>query len=564
MRRSLLFYLLPLLLLAACRKVPDHARLIPRTALSVVGLNTGNLTRKVAWPALLGADVSSSFDSFARHKGYNIRVEALQRSGLDLSSTLYVYMMPSGNSRNRMASPEAVAILPLENSGKWSQFLQESFPKMQPLTVAGGQAAQLDDNLAILWTDKVAFLRAPVRGAGSYVLLPDSTEAWQDGKPDPTATQAALEALPKISKEAALTGDDRFSLLTRSNRDVIAWLNYENMFGTAGGMAPALRMMNSKIYKDMAMTATANFNDGEIEAEIWYYTSEALSAAGRKMGSGSVPKEMIARLPKDNLDGFGAGHLSLEALRLLLEQTGLTGIVNMGLAAQQLSLDDITGALTGDFTVSVSNYKTVAVPPVDSLYGPFNQSRPTMDYVVALRLGKQEKVARLLQFLLSRKLLEQAGPNLYVPFGNSAEGGVLLLDRQYAVAARTQQQAQDYLAATAKRELPTNAKAAVGMGPMALYVDFQQIMSGLDTTLMSQRRDRLQWLESQRVFSHLIISGGSFNSDHLSYTTRLKLLNQTENALLQLLRYANRITEIEHAYPVIYSPEVHPAPNAAL
>ncbi len=553
MRPSLrLALLLPLLFLAACRKVPDHARFIPKNALSVVGINVGAIGKKITWPALLGADVRGSFDSFALQKGYHIRAEDLQNSGLDRSSTVYVCFLPTGNAINRTATPEAVAILPLENSGKWSAFLQKTFPRMQALPATGGKAAQLDSNLVVLWTDNVAFLRNAIRGAGSYQTLPDSTEEWQEGAPDRAATLASLEALPKLAKEESIVSDDRFTLLAKSNRDVIAWLNYEQMMSSPGGMGAALGMMGSKIYKGAAMTATAEFKDGAIEAEFNYFTSDELRDVSRKMGAGAIPKEMIARLPKENMDGFAAANISLDAFRMLLEKIGLLGIVNMGLSAQRLSIDDITEALTGDIAASVNDFKTVAVTPVEPQFAPSGQTRPSMDYVVALRLGKPEKVAKLLQFLLDRKLVEQVSPNLYVPFGNTADGGVLMLDHDYAVAARTQQQAQAYLSGTAQRELPVGAKEAVGTGPVTFFVNFQQVMKGIDTSLMRHRRERLQWLESQRVFADLTVNGGSFSTDHLSYHGRLKLLNQQENALLQLLRYANRMSEIERSNPVSY------------
>lgn len=541
MRRFPLLLLLPLLL-TACRHTPDHARFIPRNALSVVGINLGGMSQKITWSALTGADVSSGFDSLMLRKGYRITAEDLRHSGLDLSSTVYMYWASD-------RKPEPVAILPLENASEWKTFLQKTFPDLKTLPTKAASAAQLDSNLSAYWTEKVAFVRRPVRSPGSYVLLPDSTETWQEGAMDAAATGAALEALGQLPKEEAIIGDSRFSTLAKSDRDAIIWLNYEQMLKGGLGSGAAMSLLSNKVYQNMALATTVEFKDGAVNAESFYYASDALGDAVRKMGSGTLPKEMIARLPKQNMDGFAAAHLSLPAFRDLLDKMGLIGIVNMGLAAQQLSIDDITEALTGDIAVSINNYKTVTAPLIDSQFAPYPQTRPQMDYVVALRLGKQEKVAKLLRFLVARKLLREVGSNTYAPF-DSTGSGVLVLDAKYAVAAATQQQAAAYLAGKASRELHTDAKKAIGNGPIALFVDFQRILNGMDTTLMIQQRDRLQWLETQRIFSNLTVDGGHFANGHLVYLFRLRLLNQQENALLQLLRYANRMAQIENAYPL--------------
>lgn len=569
MRRAALLLLLlgPLFFLASCRKVPDHAKYIPKNALSVVGINAGSITKKIAWPALLGKDVTSSFDSFVMRQGYNVRAEDLRESGIDMGSTMYVCFTASGSPMANNYKPETFAILPVENSGKWTAFLQKAFPRMQPITTNSGKAAQLDSNLVILWTDQVAFLTAPNRTAGSYVMMPDSTEEWQAGTPDLPATVARLEALPKLSKEEALLKDDRFSLLAKSNRDLIAWVNYEQMMNGMGGMASAMSLMSSKLYKNMALSTTVDFKEGEAEAEMWYYMSDELKDVGRKMAGSAPPKELIARLPKEGLDGFGAFSFSTKSFKVMLEKMGMLGLINMGLTGQGLSIDDLVEAIPGNMVFAVNNYKNMGISPLDSQYARYPASVPKMDFTFAMKLGKKEKVAKLMQFLLARKLVEQVSPNVYISYGNP-EGGFLVMDDKYAVAARTRQQAQDFLAGTAPRELPTDAQAAVGTGPLAMFVDFQQIFKGIDTAQMQQPRDRQMWLEAQRVFSYLILNDGSFSGDHFIYKARLHLLSQQENALLQLLRFSNRLTQIDRDYPYVtlqqpaYYPDTTlPAPN---
>lgn len=561
----LLLWVLPLLVLAACNRVPDHAKYLPKNALSVVGIDTKSIGQKVAWESITGSDVMGSADSFLMRHGYPVTAEEIRNCGIDLSSTMYVFFRNGSGATPTASTSETVGILPLSDAGKWDAFLKKAFPRMQPMQATAGKAAQLDSNLIALWTDDVVFVRNIIRTPGQYVTLPDSTEEWQDGRIDGPASLAALEVLPKLAKDESLLTDSRFTKLAKSGHDVTTWVNYEQMMGAFGGMAGGMgSMFGNKLYKNTALALGTDFKDGKAEMEGWYYTSDELKEASVKMGSGRVSKEMVERLPKTNLAGFAAMGVPTESFRMLLDKMGLAGVANLALAAQGLSMDDLLGAFTGDVVASINNLRVEAAP-VDTMYGMTARPGPAMDFVVALKLGQADKVAKLVKFMVDRKLMEQRSPNLYVPVGTTGADGVLMLDRTYAVMAKNPATAQAFLSGTDKKGLPEQAQDALTSSPTAFFVDVQQILTNLQPALASEERDRQQMEAVRNTFANLSMSGGTFSGDHFSYQARLNLVNPKDNALVQLMRFANRMAQIDRQYPVLQSTyDLDPVDEAAL
>jgi hypothetical protein len=429
--------------------------------------------------------------------------------------------------------------------------LKKAFPQMQPMQATAAKAAQLDSTMIALWTDDVVFIRNIIRTPGQYVTLPDSTEEWQDGRIDGPASLTALEALPKLAKEESLLTDSRFTKLAKSGHDVTTWVNYEQMMGAFSGLAGGMgSMFGSKLYKNTAFALGTDFKDGKAEMEGWYYTSDELKEASVKMGSGRVSKEMVERLPKTNLAGFAAMGIPTESYQMLLDKMGLAGVANLALAAQGLSMEDLLGAFTGDVVASVNNLRVEAAP-VDTMYGMTARPGPAMDFVVALKLGKADKVAKLLKFLVDRKLMEQRSPNVYVATGTTGDDGVLMLDAAYAVMARNPASAQAFLSGTDKKGLPEAAQEALTSSPTAFFVDLQQILTNLQPALASRDRDRQQMEAVRNTFANLSMSGGTFSADHFTYQARLNLVNPKDNALVQLMRFANRMAQIDRQYPAV-------------
>src|SRR5436190_10409051 len=88
--RTLLPAIAALLLLASCHSVPKHARFIPKDALFVMGVHTGEMRKTLAWSAITGSSLLDEMRKAAGDKAPEMLKDA-ENAGIDFSSTLYFY-----------------------------------------------------------------------------------------------------------------------------------------------------------------------------------------------------------------------------------------------------------------------------------------------------------------------------------------------------------------------------------------------------------------------------------------------------------------------------------------
>ena len=562
-RFSLLLLLLPLLLFAACKKVPDHAKYIPKNALTVVGVNLNALGNKMLWDKLTGSGAMSGIDSAFRDMGTNIDGKSLEKSGVNTSSTLYAYASSSAiNSEMGSSTPGMVAIIPLSDAGEWEAFVK----KMDGGTTiqkTGENMTATSKDVSVLWTKEVAFVTNNAKAQGQYVTLPNGDEEWQEGAPDAAKAMTTLQQALAVTKEGSLIQDSRFTDLEKEGNDVSFWLNYEEMMSKMG----AAMAMGAQLMKETAVAAGLNFEKGELDGKMRYYVSPAMKEATSMMGESTLPTEMMDKMPKQNLAGFMAMSLSTKGIKSILEKTGMLGIANMGLASQGITLDEVFDAFTGDITMSFNNLAVVEKTSGEGEYA-YTSSNPRADFVFAMKLGKKEAVAKLMTFFTSRNLLQQTSPGVYVVPDAGADGiGALAMNETYAVACNTVAQAQAWLAGKGSGSLPEDAKGITNNGPFSMYVSGQTIMAGLAPTAKTDK-EKAMMEATRKMFQSMSMSGGKFSGGSVNYTGKLILINKEENALVQLIGYFGKMKTIdkmqEPQSPVMMPEETMPVDTAAM
>ncbi len=538
MKRLSPLLLLPLLLFAACKKVPDHAKYIPKNALTVVGINLNALGKKMLWDKITGSGATAGLDSAFQSMGTNIDAKSLENSGVNTGSTIYAYAPSTSMDMNSGSSaPGMVAIVPLEDAGKWEAFVK----KMDGGTTVqktGENMTATSKDVSALWTKEVAFVTNNVKAQGQYVMQPDGTEEWQEGAPDAAKAMTTLQQALAVTKDGSLVQDSRFTDLEKEGNDVSFWLNYEEMMSKMG----TAMAMGAQLMKETAIAAGLNFEKGELDGKMRYYVSPAMKDATAMMGDANLPGEMMDKMPKENLTGFMALSLSPKGLRSVLEKAGMLGVANMAMASQGLTLDDILDAMTGDMTLSFNNFAIVT--KVDSSMGyTYPRTDPKANFVFALKLGKKEAVAKIMNFFTSRNLLTQVSPGVYqAPDGG--DFGALAMNETYAVACNTAAEAKAWLAGKGSGSLPEDAKGLTNDGPLSMYANGQAIMAGLVPSATTDK-EKAMMDATRKMFRSASMSGGKFSGGAVNYTGKLLLMNKEENALVQLIGYFGKMKAID-------------------
>ena len=540
MKRFLpLLLLLPLLFFAACKKVPDHAKYIPKNAITVVGINLKALSNKMLWSKLTGSSAMSGLDSAFTDMGTNINAKSLEKSGVNTSSTIYAYASstPVDPMMGTSSTPGMIAIIPLENATDWEAFVK----KMDGTTTiqkAGENMSATSKEVTALWTKDVAFVTNNAKSPGQYVALPDGSEEWQEGAPDAAKAMTTLQQAMAVTKDGSLIQDSRFIDLEKEGNDVSIWVNYEEMMSKMG----AAMAMGAQLMKETAIASGLNFEKGELDGTMRYYVSPAMKEATSMMGDGTLPSEMMDKMPKQNLAGFMAMSLSTKGIKSILDKTGMLGVANMGLASQGLTLDDIFDAFTGDITMSFANVAVVEKTSGEGEYA-YTSNDPRADFVVAMKLGKKEAVAKLMAFFTKRELLTQMSPGVYTVPGSDGIGAIAM-NETYAVACNTVAQAQAWLAGKGNGTLPDDAKGLTNDGPFSMYANGQVLMAGFSPMAKSDK-EKAMMDASKKMFQSFALSGGKFSGGAVNYTGKMMLVNKEENALVQLANYFSRMKAID-------------------
>lgn len=539
--------------LSACTKMPDHARYIPKDAAFVVGVNTKELGKKVAWSKISG---SKLLDDLSKSQGKELAKD-LEQAGIEGMSTTYMYISPDKRYQNKA---KMVVLLPLNDSKKWEAYLKKNFPEATISASGKRSEAAFGDKAFASWDEHLLMVSSVIakEQQNMHYEYADSTNrividsySVSEYTPDIAAMTAEMEANFSLKKENSITTDSRFTRLEKAGHDITMWVNYDRLMSemSENGLASVLPGMNlsNTLWKETAIAAGFDFEQGKVAGDMEYFVSNEMKEVYQEMGKKDVDQKMLERLPGQNLDLLLGYHLSTKGLKMLLEKMGFLGMANMALATQGFSVDQILESFTGDIVMSLNDF---AVKPVQktSYYDStsYTTTEPSFNMLLAFKLNKKESLEKILQTLVSKEVLKSGGPGVYLPA--SGNEGTLLLEGDYAVFSQNVELAKAYIAGTAnKTKLPDAALREVSGHPFGVYADLQAFMKNAPTD--GNSRDSLAITEMRKLLADASFNGGSFAGNSFKYHVSLNLVDKKENSLVQFFDLAQRLNEARKQMP---------------
>jgi hypothetical protein len=531
-------------LLAACHRMPDHAKYIPKNATAVMSVDLVSMSKKIAWSAITGSKIFDEWKARPEQKG---AIKGIEDAGIDFANTLYLYTLKN----DKMNGGQGITILlPLSSNSKWESFIKKNFPAVSIKDVGKRKEAAITDGFYAGWDNKILIIDYAAK-QNSYTEITDSLsgntgQAPSTNDADMAADIARAFTVPDV-KDGNLTGNKRFVALDKTGHDISFWVNYEEIMngymGKDGANLSALSFSNS-LWKDAAVTAGLDFNKGSLKAEMKNYMSQELKEISKEMGSGAADKQMVEKLGAANLDMVFALHLSTKGLRSLLEKTNTLGLANVALSGQNLTVDDILAAYTGDIAFNVSNFRvTTKEVPADTSWGmpvpAHTATTTTADYLVVAKINKKETLDKLVQLAINNKMLESQGSGLYRVPNSGADAPVLLIDSKYLVVAKTPEAAKAYVSGSGETaKMPANVLELLTSHPFGFYMDIQQMTGTIDpATMAGSDMDAATITEAKKLLENLSVNGGEFKNDAFEWNMALNFTNKDENSLLQILNF---------------------------
>ncbi|MEO6833165.1 MAG: DUF4836 family protein [Chitinophagaceae bacterium] len=554
--RNLLPASVLLFFLASCHSLPDHAKYIPKDAMVVVGIHTGEMRKELAWSAVTGSKLFDEMKERGNEKAPEM-LKDIENAGIDFGSVIYFYTKPDKRFKGEM---QTAMIMPVSDSKKLSAFIQKHVPGVDIQTINGRSETTVDGKMQLAWTDKVLIgmnlIVRKVEHQESASMDTAGGETWprdaytyNEDVPDSAASIAEMDLAFKVDKATSIADNSRFKTLENENHDITFWLSYDamgEMMGNNGGLGMMGAGMANMLWSKSAMAMGVDFKKGSIDAEMKYYSSDSMKAVAQEFGKKDVDKELVERLPATGLNAALGYHLSPTALRMMVDKMGLLGMANIALMEKGMNVDDILGAFSGDIVASLNNFKMESkMQEIDSAtqaeYGmtPYPITIPKMDFVVALKLGDRVKMTKLLGIAVELEALKQTAPNTYT-LGNVTTPYTMILGEKYLVFGATPELATAFLKAT-----PGKGSAAlderVAGHVMGMWADIHSFTEAANSIAKESSSDSVAMNAVKNLFSTAYINGGAFKGGANVYNMSLGFINKEENSLVQLLHLAQQL-----------------------
>ncbi|RYY48567.1 MAG: DUF4836 family protein [Chitinophagaceae bacterium] len=358
--------------LSSCgKKTNTQGRYIPKDAMFVAHLNGESINAKLPWEEIKAnnafkmAYADSSVDALAK-----TAMENPENTGIDIKADMVLCVVK--DSTGGYASFQGK----VKDAAKFKTYYTAALKNAAAAEKDGIQFLTAG-RVSMSW-DKDKFIMVSDLPEMNQIKEMQNSGPWDSTYTPPVVTStrntmATATALYALSEDNSLSKEERFSKLVNNKGDMHFWMNVEALYKGMPGME-ALAMINlSKLYEDSRYAATANFENGQIKADVIAYAGKELTDLYKKYSGSKVSATMAENLPAKDIVLFFAMNFKPEGIRELIKLTGMEGMLNMGTAMLGFNLDDFIKANKGDIQLSVSDFT------MDSLGRP----QPKVQFAVA-------------------------------------------------------------------------------------------------------------------------------------------------------------------------------------
>ncbi|MBX2905459.1 MAG: DUF4836 family protein [Taibaiella sp.] len=545
MQHRKLWYILvvaAMLLGGGCRKAPDNARYIPADVTAVVGVNLRSLSKKIAWNLITGSKLYKEIRKRMPAKNAGDVMGGIENAGLDVSNTFYVYSrrddrFDGGNIK--------VGLIPLEDAVKWEAYIHQAFPDAKIIAGTGRKEASLGTGMYAGWNNELLI----IINAQPAAVDDEDADRMDDAPGNTLDIAKEMETAFMVPAGNTIMNNKRFSSFGAHRYDLSFWLDYGNVltaYNDAGALDVGGVSLSSSIWKDAIVTAGFEFKKGRITSSIDYYLPEHIEEATRDFGEVEADRDMLDRLPKDNLDMLLSMHISPAGVKALLEKIGLFGIANVGLTTQGLDVDYVLNAFTGDMAIVMNDFSLTAEMQTDEFMGEqvvHKQQRAGMSMTYVVKINQEENFKKLVQFAEQDGMIKTA--NGYIFPLTSKDSVFMMIDGKYAIVSSQRKYAQGFLGGHFKKTpmKPAIAKRVYGY-PFALTFDINQLFHDVDPAISNSPRDSAIIAESKKLLNSVTLRGGKYVDNAYKFDLDINFMNKDENSILELIDFGMRMNEI--------------------
>jgi len=530
--RHLFLFLTCLYFFSSCSSVPEHARYLPNDAVVVTGINLKEMSKEIAWSVFSGSKLFEEMTRRMDSTGNNT-LNDLDKAGINAFSTCYAYIQTVSGFE-----PLVTVLIPLDDEKKWEQFAQTHFHE-KIREVNNRKQIQLSETIYASWTNSVlVIMQQPTYEAN------EDTEENISLQSQPLPDIAGyMDKVFNLPKEQSLINDKRFYDFEKQAYDLTCWVNHDRFLNHISENNASISEFSiaRNLWKGVAMAAGINFEKGKMKAEVKYFTSEVINSFAEKFVR-DADKELIARLPKDNLHFATAFYCSSDGVKGILENTGILGFLNLAFMDQGISTNDIFNAFTGDMAFAVHDFRIQTQVNESSDTTKYTDVLSEFSAVYAMKIHKKEAFDKLIQYAVKQSYITPYQENVWCAITGS-DTVFMALKGDFIAWSNEYKEVTDYLDGhhKSKEGHPALKKSLVGY-PFAMFVDYRTIFDPLKQLASTMGYD-VGVQKAENLLDYAVVHGGSYRNHTFDFEASLYLRNKDENSLIQLIHFVTEITE---------------------
>ena len=229
----------------------------------------------------------------------------------------------------------------------------------------------------------------------------------------------------------------------------------------------------------------------------------------------------------------------------MLEKMNLLGLANLGLSSQNMTVEYILDAFTGDMAFVMNDFSLRAESVTDTFMGQpvvHQNQKPSLSMSYVIKINKKDNFQRLVK-LAKDMGLQSMGNGFVIPIDDK-DSVYIMINDQYLVASNKFANATGFLGGAFKsQKLPDGAAAQVPGHPWAFYFDVQQFCKNIDAGITHSPRDSFMINESKKLLNNISFAGGAFKDNAFQYHLDISFMNTEENSIIQLMDYSMKMSD---------------------
>ena len=333
------------------------------------------------------------------------------------------------------------------------------------------------------------------------------------------------ENIFSLKKDNSFAENKVFSDLMKEKGDIRFYMNGEQIF--KNNPVPGIgNMLNSDLlYKNNVTTMAIEFEKGAIEVHAKQYASKELMDYFKNNISSKINKEMIERIPTQDILALIALNLKPDAIQNLAKLIGIDGIANMFLQQAGFNLDDVTKATDGNILFVMSDAKA-SVNSVDS-------TNFKMDFNGLLAMGVKDEA--------SFKKIVSGAENFLGKDNIRKEFPITLTNKMMVISNGPY--AGQYLENKSKNKF--DFLDEIDDAPMGAYFDVQKMMSLAHNSKKASLENDSIVAENLKMWKNVTVKGGEVKNDALEIKAEIKLMDKNINSLKQLNSFLYTMSQFQ-------------------